>query len=314
MKVSPSVHWYLNGNQANWSTAHHIRNRTAQTFKAACAIAARYRWCLTGTPIHNSLDDYGALLTFVGVSPFCEKSMFDYWISSPIRSKEGDGFKRLQALVKATCLRRTKAMIGHSFDLPQRIEKIEYIALHPTDQELYNFFKTKTANIANKAISFNTGGVKPDTLKENNILVLINFLRLICNHGKDLLPQSALEAWRAGDSTSFDWQTMRGFGKRCEACERGIEMDTLPSACGHLICATCIIQQEQSTPEEEIKCRKCVMMLEDGKNRSRNVTPLTPILPSAKIEALLRNLRSEQSPERYQRKGSPTKRFTVPVS
>ncbi|KAI5923344.1 P-loop containing nucleoside triphosphate hydrolase protein [Camillea tinctor] len=44
---------------------HHIRNRESQVFMACCQVRAQYRWCLTGTPIQNSLDDYGALLSFL---------------------------------------------------------------------------------------------------------------------------------------------------------------------------------------------------------------------------------------------------------
>lgn len=281
--------------------AHHIRNRSSQIFKAACEMTSHYRWCLTGTPIHNSLDDYGALLSFVGVPPFVEKSKFDYWITSPIKSESREGIKRLQVLVKATCLRRTKMMAGYSFDLPQRIENIEYIDLHPPDQELYDFFKTKTANIA--------AGVNPANRaapignpKENNILALINFLRLICNHGKQLLPESALEAWKVEDSASVDWQMMRNCRKSCEICDEDVDIGALPlrspqSVRRRLICATCAIEQEQGTTEQETP----------GRERSRNSPRMALIQPSAKIEALLRNLHSEQSLENRQVAGSPIK-------
>jgi SNF2 family DNA or RNA helicase len=297
-------------------SAHHVRNRSSQAFKSACAIVSRYRWCLTGTPIHNSLDDYGALLSFVGVSPFAEKSMFDFWITSPIKSKSPDGFRRLQSLVKATCLRRTKAMIGYSLELPRRIEDVEYIDLHPADQELYNFFKTKTANIAAHVTPYNMGAFQPDGFKENNILVLINFLRLICNHGKQLLPPSAVEAWKARDGEFIDWKMMRDSRKRCDMCDTDVEeVDVLTSGglhfhCRHFICTACTNQQERNTTEEEMKCPKCVIA--PGKGKESRITPApTLIPPSAKVEALLRNLRLEQTSKTRQSLEIPIKRFAI---
>ncbi|KAF2792116.1 hypothetical protein K505DRAFT_408838 [Melanomma pulvis-pyrius CBS 109.77] len=274
--------------------AHHIRNRSSQTFKAACAIASQYRWCLTGTPIHNSLDDYGALLTFVGVSPFTEKAMFDYWITSAIKEDKADNFQTLQDLVKATCLRRTKSTIGSSFKLPQRVEQIETIQLHPADQDLYDFFKTKTATIAAGMAPRNPGAIRPDQPKQN-ILPLINFLRLICNHGVQLLPESALEAWKAQNSTSLDWQMMQKSRNRCDMCARDIEetgllaSNTSSPACRHSLCATC-------APEAEESCPKCATTPHDGPESS-HPSPVPPSFPpSAKVKALLKNLYAEQNP------------------
>ncbi|XDG06032.1 hypothetical protein ABKA04_005647 [Annulohypoxylon sp. FPYF3050] len=45
--------------------AHEIRNRTTKQFQAIASISASHRWCLTGTPIQNSLDDLGALVSFL---------------------------------------------------------------------------------------------------------------------------------------------------------------------------------------------------------------------------------------------------------
>jgi transcription termination factor 2 len=37
--------------------AHNVKNHVSATAKGACHLAARSRWCLTGTPIHNKLAD-----------------------------------------------------------------------------------------------------------------------------------------------------------------------------------------------------------------------------------------------------------------
>lgn len=294
----------------DWLPAHHIRNRLSQTFKAACAIVSQHRWCLTGTPIHNSLDDYGALLTFVGVPPFTDKSMFDFWITSPLKNGKPNSLRRLQDLIKATCLRRTKRTIGYSFELPQRIEKTETIEFHRTDQELYNFFKEKTAKVAAGLLPSIASTSKFDQVKENNILSLINFLRLICNQGEQLLPQSALDAWKGRDSTSIDWQMMQNCRRRCDICNADIEATNSPVSsnfelrCQHSICAICVFQYEGSTPT----CPKCVVSSATGTHSTVSNSVTTFTRPSAKIETLLRNLRSEQILENCGSQATPVKR------
>lgn len=50
--------------------AHQIRNHKSQTALAVCELRAKYRWALTGTPIHNKELDLYALLKFIRCSPF----------------------------------------------------------------------------------------------------------------------------------------------------------------------------------------------------------------------------------------------------
>jgi len=45
---------------------HEIRNRRSKTHIAACAITAKIRWILTGTPIFNSMADFANLCGFLG--------------------------------------------------------------------------------------------------------------------------------------------------------------------------------------------------------------------------------------------------------
>lgn len=50
--------------------AHQIRNHKAQTSIACCSLAGKFRWALTGTPVHNKELDMYALLKFLRCSPF----------------------------------------------------------------------------------------------------------------------------------------------------------------------------------------------------------------------------------------------------
>ena len=196
MKVCTSNHTDRD-EESNGFLAHHIRNRSSQIFIAACAVRASHKWCLTGTPVHNSLDDYGALLSFVGVPEFRDKSVFDRWITKPIQQKKREGFDRLRKLVQATCLRRTKESIGNVLCLPPRNERTEYVQLHERDQELYDLFKTTAAELASGTKSFDVPESTLESSPDCSVLSLLNFLRLICDHGQALLPDTALRMLRA---------------------------------------------------------------------------------------------------------------------
>ena len=68
--------------------AHYIRNSKTRSFKAVSLIKADRKLALTGTPFVNTADDIYSLLSFLGVEPLNEKSIFTRAITQPI--KNGD--------------------------------------------------------------------------------------------------------------------------------------------------------------------------------------------------------------------------------
>ncbi|RAK81215.1 DEAD/DEAH box helicase [Aspergillus fijiensis CBS 313.89] len=174
--------------------AHRIRSRSSQVFKAVSSLKAHVRWCLTGTPIQNSIDDYGALLSFMQMPVLETKSAFDYWIASPVKRQQPGYIQTLQALVAATAFRRTKKTLDSALQLPKKVEKTELVHLTAADREIYDYFKAKASKTAAKL-----SGEAQDPGKQagaDTTLALINILRLICDYGERLLPKPALELWR----------------------------------------------------------------------------------------------------------------------
>jgi SNF2 family DNA or RNA helicase len=257
-------------------------------------LKAKYRWCLTGTPIHNSLDDYGALVTFVGVDPFHDKTKFDAWIATPLRETPREGIRRLKDLVRATCLRRTKASPTVHLDLLEPIQNLQHVNLSDEDQALYEFFRKKTAEIA-----ANTGAAKQakgSTATEDNILSHMNVLRRICNHGRALLPPRALTAWLHGRNLEAGWHIGAVFQAGCRLC--GVDLGNpdddeprLPSLAERhrdSLCETCYATNEDS-PDSKGSTEK--------QQGEKIASVLASTQPSAKVEALLKNLTREQNAE-----------------
>jgi DNA repair protein RAD16 len=50
--------------------AHNIKERTTNAAKAAFALKAKYRWCLSGTPLQNRVGELYSLVRFLGADPF----------------------------------------------------------------------------------------------------------------------------------------------------------------------------------------------------------------------------------------------------
>jgi len=84
-------------------------------------LQAERRWCLTGTPIQNSLEDLRSLLKFLHLEPFATRSMFEKHILEPLRSDSDGGFRNLKILLGAICLRRNSSYL----DLPpMKVERV----------------------------------------------------------------------------------------------------------------------------------------------------------------------------------------------
>lgn len=56
--------------------AQNVKNPNAKSTKACCRLDATYRWCLTGTPMMNRLEDFQSLLGFLRIRPYNNKEKF----------------------------------------------------------------------------------------------------------------------------------------------------------------------------------------------------------------------------------------------
>jgi SNF2 family DNA or RNA helicase len=117
--------------------AHTIKNRKAKLSQACTALNGRFRWCLTGTPYQNSVDDVYSLINFLRIPPFNEWS---YW-RSRITSVAKNGnmslaLTRLRTLLRAIMLRRTKDVAGVDLPVKEIIE--EELEFDATESAFYN--------------------------------------------------------------------------------------------------------------------------------------------------------------------------------
>ncbi|KIW69455.1 hypothetical protein PV04_05332 [Phialophora macrospora] len=152
--------------------AHYIRNLSALRTKAVCAIEARSRWAVTGTPIQNRLSDLVALVHFLRVEPFNNPSVFDQHIIQPWKSRSDlKAVQKLRRLIESIAIRRPKDTLA----LPDRIDQIRHVNFDSGERSLYEKVRLR---IRDNALSSNA------TPKPNHILRWINELRGLCSHGQ----------------------------------------------------------------------------------------------------------------------------------
>lgn len=116
--------------------AHVVRNHKAQCSVAVTELRAKYRWALTGTPIHNKELDVYALLKFLRCSPFDDLNTWNTWIEQ----KGGGGQERLNLLMKTLMLRRTKAQLqldGKLNSLPKKEIRLIEMNLDTDEMNVY---------------------------------------------------------------------------------------------------------------------------------------------------------------------------------
>lgn len=91
--------------------AQTIKNHRTQVARACCGLRAKRRWCLSGTPIQNTIDDLYSYFRFLRYDPYAVYKSFYSTIKVPISRNSQIGYKKLQAILKAIMLRRTKGTL-----------------------------------------------------------------------------------------------------------------------------------------------------------------------------------------------------------
>ncbi len=116
--------------------AQAVKNPSAKMTQAACALQARQRLCLTGTPVENHLGEAWSLFTFLMPGLLGDHKSFAKHYRNPIE-KSGDADRKilLAQRLKPFVLRRLKCEVAR--ELPPKTEMVRRVTLADDQRDLY---------------------------------------------------------------------------------------------------------------------------------------------------------------------------------
>lgn len=256
-----SVHWF----RVVLDEAHTIKSSKSQISMAAAALIADRRWCLTGTPIQNNLEDIYSLLRFLRVEPWGNWAWWNKLIQKPFDEGDERGLKLVQSILKPIMLRRTKFSTDREgrpiLVLPPADIQVIYCELTSAEKDFYEAL-------------FKRSKVKFDQFVEQgrvlhnyaSILELLLRLRQCCDHpflvmsrgdtqefsdlnklAKHFLKggQNALEG-ETKDLPSCAYiqevveELRKGEQGECPICLEAFE-DAVLTPCAHRLCRECLL-------------------------------------------------------------------------
>jgi SWI/SNF-related matrix-associated actin-dependent regulator of chromatin subfamily A3 len=212
--------------------AHKIRNRKTKQFQAVQQLLAQRRWCLTGTPIQNRLEDLGSLIAFLRVPELERASTFRTCIITPTSPERGSQFQNLQTLLKTICLRRTREILG----MPEPIAHPRPLVFSAQERQQYNDLYEHYRKHVQMAVS---GVLKV----ASTTLQSIHELRLFCNNGPKRMQNDVRES--DDEVLSYLQQLDQNICAKCSMPIFCIDQagdrngGAFISPCKHLVCHSC---------------------------------------------------------------------------
>ncbi|KAI3403413.2 hypothetical protein KGF56_003834 [Candida oxycetoniae] len=276
--------------------AQNIKNKLTVASKAVNYLKGEYRFCLSGTPMQNSIEELYPIIRFLKIRPYFIEQKFRVEIVLPIKSNSDNyneidrskGMKKLRALLSSILLRRNKnTMIDGKplLQLPEKHIVSNYVELEGDEMLYYKGVEQGVQTLAKKMLSSSDHS-------HSNVLTLLLRLRQACCHsylveiGK-LKTEQKLKEEDMGYKLDLRKQLRSAYSLKenvknivkericsssngqlaCPVCFDTVDEESklvLFSECGHLICHACIdtffdnnLVEEEKTSARIAECLEC---------------------------------------------------------
>ncbi|VAI87515.1 unnamed protein product [Triticum turgidum subsp. durum] len=228
--------------------AQTIKNFRTQVAKGCCGLRAKRRWCLSGTPIQNSIDELYSYFRFLKYDPYSTYSSFCTMIKHPIARNAVHGYKKLQTVLRIVLLRRTKETTINGepiINLPPKTIKLQKVDFTKEERAFYLTLEERSRQ---QFKEYAAAG----TVKQNyaNILLLLLRLRQACDH--PLLVKGHQSVFKGDGSIEMAKQLSKErvidllarleVSALCAVC-RDTPEDAVVAMCGHIFCYQCIYER-----------------------------------------------------------------------
>ncbi|XP_042475511.1 helicase-like transcription factor CHR28 [Macadamia integrifolia] len=226
--------------------AQTIKNHRTQVARACCGLRAKRRWCLSGTPIQNTIDDLYSYFRFLKYDPYALYKNFCLQIKYPISRNASCGYKKLQAVLKTIMLRRTKGTLIDGdpiIRLPPKSVNLTKVEFSTEERAFYSNLE------ADSRLQFKKYAAA-GTVNQNyaNILLMLLRLRQACDHPllvkdyhSDPVGKVSLEMARLlpRDMLVNLLSHLEASLAICSVCSDPPE-DAVVTMCDHVFCYQCI--------------------------------------------------------------------------
>ncbi|KAH6605862.1 snf2 family helicase atpase [Trichoderma cornu-damae] len=269
------LHWW----RIILDEAHTIKNRNAKSTKACCALRSEYRWCLSGTPMQNNLEELQSLVKFLRIRPYDDIKAWKDQIELPLKGGKGHiALRRLHSFLRCFMKRRTKEILKKDGALTpggvpsaggaasingfrHTSRKVVTIAaeLSPAERKFYQKLEARADQSMTRMMR--------EKISYANAFTLLLRLRQACNHPKLLEgklgeDKDALSTGYANpkqqdadvDSMADLFSGMGISTKQCSICGRPVEKKERDS--GNDNCAECASDLAFFYGEEKNKKKK----------------------------------------------------------
>lgn len=165
--------------------AQAIKNKLGLASRAVTYLKATYRFCLTGTPMQNNIEELYPIIRFLKIQPYCVEEKFKADISVPLKNKTNNydeydmrkSMKKLRALLRAILLRRTKDSLIDGkpiLNLPEKHIASDYVTLENEELDYYQSIEEGIQKVARKMLASN--------IRNGGVLTMLLRLRQACCH------------------------------------------------------------------------------------------------------------------------------------
>ncbi|KAL0321227.1 UNVERIFIED_CONTAM: Helicase-like transcription factor CHR28 [Sesamum radiatum] len=228
--------------------AQSIKNHRTQVARACWGLRAKRRWCLSGTPIQNAIDDLYSYFRFLRHEPYAVFRTFCEQLKVPIHRSPKNGYKKLQAVLKTIMLRRTKGTLIDGepiINLPPKTIQLKKVDFSKEERDFYCRLEAESrAQFAEYAAA--------GTVKQNyvNILLMLLRLRQACDHpllvkgfsSNSKMTSSIEMAKKLSREKQISLlNCLEASLAICGICSDPPE-DAVVTVCGHVFCNQCICE------------------------------------------------------------------------
>ncbi|KAF3021422.1 hypothetical protein E8E14_004936 [Neopestalotiopsis sp. 37M] len=252
--------------------AHNIKNDRSRRAAAIATLRARYRLCMTATPLMNNVRELYSLVRFLRISPYDDWPTFNRTFVSPSNGKDDEdrnlAMRALHTFLQSILLQRTgKSRIdGHP------VLRLPPLNLETSDMEFNDDQRREYMAVEQRMREKFQGYVDANTVLKNycSVLVMILRLRQFCCHphlisdhgipdGIRLKPREMISLALNLDDEVVEWiKSLEAF--QCSLCTSKTEDPVIIHPCGHLLCGKCFTgyvyvnkEAAQISPDEEFE-------------------------------------------------------------